>query len=659
MNKDMYLDFFYKLVKNNQIFEKTTLNKFLKDKRIEDRDTYKKEINRDIFICKIELENEKILLLEDFPINFLISQTIIVGDKSKIVEFSVIGEDKIYLCNRELLTKLKDKFEIGNLKEINPRDVANKNFKFNFERPKIVGHLVEYISSVKNLDFNKIHLVQSEKVELFVPSAKHTHFKLAANMSIPLISLIDNNYIKESIINIYDTNKIQEITKPIISYKQKIFCDVLKKNDLRLYNDVDNELYIKFDSQEIIRLLYDCKKTNFDIDKISKEIKKFDSKFQISSNHGKTPIPLWKSTKNQKYIEIIDSEDFNEISGVKFRIKSDLFEDLYLQTLSGEEAKYKRKFLKKKFEPILENLKDTQSIIFKNEYDLIIQLMYNKDNNIKNILIDENINEFEILEIKNNIKHILKELILASVESSKIPRFEKPQFLLEKYYLSVSISIRKLYEKYLEDLSKKDLIRGIKKYLIHIIESMNNTKIKYEQLYFLSIIVLNSLKILEEFDKDTSKKIKEIFNAYFKEFNICENNSKVDLRLEKFVYDIVFTRKISKDNEIKIIEKIGFDKSLIKDLDLTIHEPSYQRYVKPNNYRLKELFKYNFEDVAKQIIKLKPNEINDFSVIRVKDKFLEFKPDFYIIFKKYEDYNEVLENEWFRVLVKKCKEIPK
>ncbi|NCC71020.1 hypothetical protein EOM09_05545, partial [bacterium] len=85
MDYDAYFNFLYKIIKDNEIKEESSIAKFYKNVLIPDNHT-KKEISKiPICIIEINLEDGYILLMEDLPINFFLSHTILIGEHTNLV----------------------------------------------------------------------------------------------------------------------------------------------------------------------------------------------------------------------------------------------------------------------------------------------------------------------------------------------------------------------------------------------------------------------------------------------------------------------------------------------------------------------------------------------------------------------------------------------
>lgn len=377
MNYNNYFKLFYLLNKNNLLEENTKIFPILKNKIITKKNIIKKEKEIEIFICEFILENNKILLLEDLPINFLISHTILIGENLKLYEFEF--ENQTYISSEKIIQNF---INIKNKKEIEINKLHNLKFKPNFEYPKIIRELKTYLGKYKKIDFNKIHITQGNNLINFVPTAKSTHLNLAKEMNIPIINLIENNYIKNTNINIYDIDKFKEILKPKIIIKKNKKIKICKQNKIILYNDISTDFYIKIPNT-IINKIERLDETNFDKDLIIKKI--LNKNIKLSQTFGKYYLPIWKSISNQKYLEIKNIQEFEELSGMTFKNSTENFNKIYLQSTGAEQAIFKNKYLKNNLNKIIENLKIEENIEFENIEELIFKLIFNEKTKIKTI----------------------------------------------------------------------------------------------------------------------------------------------------------------------------------------------------------------------------------------------------------------------------------
>lgn len=653
MNEDKYLEFFYNQVNNRNLIEEITIKKILKN-NVVDYDDIKKEIlSSEFYICKIELENKKILLIEDMPISFLLGHTILVGERSKLYEIEIENDIKKYICESKLFLKIEknnyDNFKIKSKKEIKPRELYNKKYTLNFSQPQIIEYLKEYLTNIKKLDFKKIHVSNSSELEMFVPTLRYGHFKLAIKMNLPLINLIKDNFIIDTPINIYDNNKMNEVVKPFQMYKEKIEVLLDKKTNLRLYNDIDYELKLRFNKDEIIEKI-NLAKTNFDKDKIIKQIKKLQ-KIKISSKNGNLPLPIWKDVSNQKFIPIKNSLEFQELSGINFNLEQETLQRLYLQTISGKEAKYLNLFLNKKYEEIFKDLNDKNIIEFKDVNELVIKLLSKDSIDVKNIVFFENICENKIYDLRKKIKNLIKKLILKSINDNQFPKYFQPETFNEKYFLSSSNSILEYVNIYKNNLSKNELLNNVNKKLEYILLNIKFYELNKRSMYSIFLIILNSIYILSIYDEENSKKIKNVLESYFKTNSKTEKKDSFrDLKLEKNFEEIILLKKINKTKKVKIIIKEKINE--LKDFEKIKNKIEPKIFIKPNKLKIKELFKYTFQEVILQIEKLNYYEITTKTAINIKGKKIPLQNNLYTFFEKYEGYTNIISNEWFVALIK-------
>lgn len=652
MNKDIFLNFFYILIKKGYLREKTQIKEFFKNNKIEKKLIRKEQINTPIFICKAVIDKEKILLIEDLPLNFMISHTILLGDKTELYEFEIENQEMKYIASKKVLDRIKYNFMINNIKKISPRELYNKKYRYYFELPKIVQNVKEYISNVKNLSFGRVHVVRGDTIENFIPTVKSQHFKLAEKMGLPLIPLLDHNFIKESIINIHDLNKMQELINPFLVYEKKISWDVLKENGLRVYKDISREYHIEFDKEAIIEKILNCKIVNFDKQKVIAEIKNMAS-IEISVTHGKYPLPIWKSRLDQKYVEIENSTEFLNISGVRFEIKDELFQNLYLQALSGEKALYKSKYIQKDLELSLESMEKSEKVVFRNSLDLVFKLIYNLQTDVEEMILEERINEDRIEVLKKDIDFLLGKVIEKSVAFNKLPTFERERELFGKYLLSSSKSIFHEIEKFVKYPSKKNLLNRVNKKTEHIIKSIKNYELEFNHLYPTLQLILILIEVLKIYDEEYGINKENEFKSYFKNIVFKPENAKIDENAENLFKDLIILYEISRRNEVFLIKKQDLDKQYIENIKVLKNICPKAKYVKPNIKKIKDVFKYSYLEVITKIQELKPEELDKRVIINIKERNMVITEDFYRIHYEYENYRQALENEWFVGLVKK------
>jgi len=247
MDYNNYFKFFNKVVENKTLQENLSIGSILKSNFIGKKNIIKKKFDTEMFICEVKLSNKQSLLIKDVAQNFLLTYTILVGEYTKLVKIQLNNNnDQEYICEEELLDTLKSNFRINIIGECSASDLFELDYKFEFENLDIIQIIRDYLSDVKGINFSKIHVSKGNKIELFLPTIKNSHLKLAKNMGLPLINLLINNYIRDSNINIYDNKAIKKYIRPFMSVNEKIFWNSYDKNNLQLFKDINFDCYLSF-----------------------------------------------------------------------------------------------------------------------------------------------------------------------------------------------------------------------------------------------------------------------------------------------------------------------------------------------------------------------------------------------------------------------------
>lgn len=231
--QEQILKFFNKAIKQNQIYEKTSIKHFENGKRIQNKNiTYIKKETQEI-ITEFKLENKtldsrspntknfnprKILLIKDYPLNQYLSYSIILNKNTPLFQFKLNQktqetsnnyyeynkENQIYIANQEIIEILKSQIKKDTIKQINTKDLINQTFTQNYKSPELIQKIREYISKTKKINPQKIIETNLPNIQNFTPTLKNTHFKLAKKLELPIIPQIKNEYIESENINIFD-----------------------------------------------------------------------------------------------------------------------------------------------------------------------------------------------------------------------------------------------------------------------------------------------------------------------------------------------------------------------------------------------------------------------------------------------------------------------
>ncbi len=649
MDYDAYFNFLYKIIKDNEIKEESSIAKFYKNVLIPDNHT-KKEISKiPICIIEINLEDGYILLMEDLPINFFLSHTILIGEHTNLIQFKLKNKIGYYLAEKKIFDKLKEEIDLKTATNFSPKDLFKKNFSYKFEQTKIMKELKNYLSSIKKLNFNEIHLVSGNNIENFIPTIKQEHFRLAKRMQLPIISLIENDYIKDSSIHIYDYISQMNLLNPIFNYEKHVFWDFEKKTNRKLYKDLHYNLFFYPNNKEIEEKINEIKNTNIIKEEIIEEINCI-KKIRINSQHGNIPLPLWKSHKNQKFIKIEDSKSFFELSGVEFKNNMEILKDIFLQTETGEKAIFKNQFLNPKLDNFLENLKINKEILYFKDYKELLFLLKINDKTEKLIKI-EHINKNLSRELIKIIKFLIKKTTLLSINYNKIPYFQDSNDLLSIYFKSLSATLYLEYEKYISKPNKEKLVKNSIKKSIFLIQNLKQNEIKFEHLYLLVQNILVLLKILEKIDPKTSQTISEFFYSYYKQIKFKIYKTKIFPEIEKLFEDISIANKIAKNKKIIILEKQKFEYNYLNENIKIIENLNPNKYfIVPNLKKIKEIFPYSYEEIINKLKYFTLEEIKNEKYIQTSKGKIRLLDNLFKISQIYENKKKILENDYFILL---------
>ncbi|MCA9495753.1 MAG: hypothetical protein KC589_02325 [Nanoarchaeota archaeon] len=658
------------LVELDLISKKTSIFKFYKGKVVSEKNIVKKKLKLNKTIVRVKLEDGRYLLVNDVPLNFLLSYTIILGKESDLYQFELKREylkddegfSPKYIAEKKITEILEKRIEKKSIKKIEAEELFEKKFEFEFEQVKIIKKLKTYSKRKNNLDLNKIHLIDSNTVENYLPNIKKKHYRMAHKIKIPLAQSIENNYIKDSSINIYNEKAIIEIIKPLFTYKADKIWDYvkIKRNDNKkelgkTYKDVKSELYLDIDTDEILEKIKDIEKHNFDLNKVKKQILN-RSKILFSWEKSDVIIPLFKSIKHQEFVKIKDLKDFFEITGVEFELKSKKLKNIFIQNLEGEKAIFIDKYLNPKLEKAIDSLEISDVIEFKNTDELIIKIIFNGNKEIKELRLLEDININQINEVTKIIKYLSKITILTSIRQNKIPRKKNIENLYEEYYSSCCKSLEDFYSEYVIRPSKKQLLKNVLELSNKVMDLIRSEKINFEESYFLYQYNLRLLKILRIFDEKKSLEIEKLIKSYFKEVKAERIKPNLNKNVQELVNNAIFCNRLAKKYKTYVLVKKEIPKNLLDPkVEILRDKPIGKKYLRINKKKIRKTFPNLNEEIIKEIKKIDVKKVENSAnlELEIKNKSIKLSQDYFNIFENFEYYRTVRDNEFFKFLVKK------
>jgi hypothetical protein len=675
-NQELILKLLDTAIKNNLIFEKTSIKQFKDGKRVLQKDTKKIKLNTKKIITKLKLENKKILLIQDYPINQLLSYSILINPLTQLFEYRLKEDLEIYISNKEVkeIFQKEDKIEQITLKEIIPKEIIGLKFKYNFLQPKKIQDIQEYILSEKEFNPRIINQAPEDITEIqnFTPTLKNTHFKLAKQLNIPIIPQIKNEFIIEEEnnekINLFDINKIIEIVKPLKIIDTKQIVPVEKVTLKRTYLDVSTTYHLKIDTHKLINKIKDAQITSEPKEKIIHSIKNL-TQTELTQNFGEYEIPLWKVHRDQNFIEIKDYNEFKEITGVEFPKINDKINEIYIQDETGDIGFLKHQFLKKRFQKTLETLSENDIIIYQKPLDLAINSIISEDISI--IIKYQNVSDKQINRIYEYIKNLIEIIIIQTIKYNKLPEEiteTNNHNNSERYYSSLVLKLDNQFNKFLKIPKKTTLIHTTNNELKTLQKYIIETTIEHKEIFYLCQIIFQSLKTLDIFDNQKHDELKDRFEQYFK-LNLYDIDKDKEKNLEeienkskdyKFIKQIFLANKLytknqnnpKKTHKILIIKKQEFDNELLnKNIEIKSTEPEFKNHIKPNITILKNQFKFNYKDIAKQILKITLKIQNP--KIKVGLSEINLKKEYCNTIKVYTKYKNICENEYFVILKEK------
>ena len=653
MNSDNYLKFLYKAVKEKKIIEKTKIRFFCENKEIPQKNLTIKKINVQKYITEVNLSDKRKLLILDNPLNTLLFHTILIGKECELYEFRIGNEPQKYIAEKKILEIIQSQRKIISVKEVLPKELLNIKFELDFKIPAIINNLKEYTYETLNIDFNKIHITKSPKLEFFTPTINPEHLKLAIDMKIPIVHMIENGYIRDTNINVHDNLKHKEIIKPLMILEKKEEQYFKKDSLSKIYKDLSTDYYLKINYEELKDKLNDIKITNTSPDLWLSKIKNINN-IRISFSYGTIPLPLWKRSKKNSFVLIKNTNHFLSITGLKFTLDIDKLEDLYIIDEEGKKGYMRRLYLKQNLEDSFNILSGSQIVEFKNELDFIIKTTF--EDNIIALIQKEKIDANEINKLRYHLEKLYKIILERTIELNKKPHVVNPKTLIENYLFGYLYYI----EKNLIDFMKKpkhkkflqECIVGIKKFNFFI-EGYDMDK---RELYFVCAIFKIYTTSLEIFDKNSSDALNNEFNQTISNLRFLIDDKKRDSSIEHGEYfkDILTGIYAKRKYEIIIIQKTQNKQLIESKLNKFIKIDGYldkTSRVIPNYELLSRIFPYSSKEITNKIKRMNPSKDEVFT-IKTKNRNIEIKENYYTIVNQYEGYKTIASNKEFELISK-------
>lgn len=648
MNFDSYFDFINELNNKKLLSENLEIGYFKSGKEFLQKEILFKEIEKEIITIKVYLEDDSVLLIEDFPENFLLSHSIFISPDTEIFQFRLKGDKYLYYAQKDLVGLIDEEKIDGDVERIDPKKLNLKKYYFSFDQPKIITELKNFIFQVKGLDLNKIHIKKEfNTVRNFIPTLSFNDFRLAKKLSIPTTILIKNNYIKDTVINIFDTPTQIKKIKPLNIRKIKTKWSFDKDNNM-LYRALKKEIYISWDKNKIVEIVNNCH-SNQDLDRLIERVTKL-KKLQLSRINAELILPIWKKRENAKFFTFKNQNDFLMYTGLEFKADKEFLKRVFIQDEHGEEVRFYGKFLNPELKKSISKLNDNfKDIHFETYSELILKLLYlqNPVNIIQQVPTTSNqINKLEKLN-----KKILRLLIEKCIKFNKIPNPPNKNDCLGEYLLSIYNKLEKEYDKYRENQNISELIKNSIKNLEKLQKVLKGVRehINESHLYSLEQIFLTCYRILKRADIKKAEVINQMFEEFFPQKPMpCKDAQKINPNLEIEIEKTSLANIIHMKHKSSyiLLKKDFYAHQLLDSNIIKINKNPNSVKIKPNTRKIKNTFPYRAEEIIKQV---KTNQSTNIELSQ--DKKIELKEEFYSTCKIFKKLKIKIDNEFFTLYV--------
>ncbi len=649
MNYNILFKLINNLISENLLTKKYNIKYKLNQRILNIKEIELKTKKTDYFLIPATLSSNEILLILDEPLNFILSHTIIVGKDSQLFTFKI--ENKKYIATNKIIEMLKNNFIVTeNVEEYPLKYLKGKTFKYIFEEAEIMIHYREYIKKKLNLQLNIIHIIDDNiDPTNFIPNFSKKHFSIAQKLKIPPLSLIENNYIKDTHINIYDKNTIETLLNPILKIRQDKTI-AIDENFKRIYNDIDYDIYLEINKEKIIEKLCECKKfVNTSFERLKNILEKESNIIKLSDNNSNIIMPLWEY--NGSFYSFESSYDFLQTSGLEYKNNMQYLSNIFLEHSSAQKIEFSQKYFSKKIINIINNLEEKNEnnlLKFESTNELIIKSLLL--NQIDSIEMYEPDNKTKISQIDRQINKILSFLIKQSIERNKQIKEQDPKTDLNYYFYYYNTLFYNIYEEFNKSYNIKKLTKELNKHISNLIISIRQQQKDDCDLYLISTNFMHILRCFKFLDKNKSNSYITLFYEYFNEYK--EPNIKYENKLSINIMTKIFQiNKYRNKSRFCIFLKNEKFKHLISTKIQTIEELNdYKIIISANKHMIKSTFKYNYNNIIESINKSKSKTIT------LQDKEITLSNEYIKEYKKFNTLKNIEENEHF-ILFKKQQQI--
>lgn len=591
--------------------------------------TKKKLVEEKIVGVILPLEsNENEAIYISSPIQeFFLAHSILVGENSQIQKGRLFSGTTLYF-EAKYFEKFKHKIIHSSIESIHPKELFNKKIKWDFKKSPLHKELNEYVLKNKSLVLNAIHIQKGSNIELFVPNLKKKHFSIAKKMHIPLISLIEKGFLRDTTLNIFDTNRLERELNPHDSKTITVQKNVSIKEEL-IYRDIEKKLKLQLQTKEIIEVLENKENKNFSKETIIDELSKH-KKIQVGNQYEKNiHLPLWRTSKDYKTFP--NPQEFKDYLGITFEQKMTSLDSLYLIDKTGRECEFLKYTLPTELNHLFEE-QQKNSLKFTTTTELLLLLYLESKGEISfytpAIVEVSTLKQNYIEEITHILHKITTTLLHTTLSKNKLPTPTKPQLPLE-FVMSHTIQELNLIRNTYVESAKEEMIKLTLFELKKIATYYSKETIQTCDYFFLELIreVIKTLQFLHE----DVEKSKSIIEEYYKDVRSTYHVALEKNRLEDYELYLL-AQKLQKKKDIYVFIKNHLDSNISFEVTKLKEENKIEYFEKLHKEKLKAAFPKSYLQLIEfyQRNKTLPKEVKKNQTtlpIEIK-KYLEKIPQF-------------------------------
>lgn len=590
MSEELSFSLLEKAHKDNSLIEKFHLSWFNQEGRPVKKTKINSKSHTYYTSVFLPLDKNEFIYCKSPLQEFYLSYSVLIGDKTPLYKATFLKGGIVYV-EESNIEDIKDMLIHSTIKSVDVKEIFGKKIKWNYEKPKVLREINNYVKEKKELDLNEIHIQKGDKVELFVPTLKQKHFELAKKMHLPLFSLISKGFFNDTTLNIFDS---QSLLKELNAYKSEKISITTKegKNGELIYRDVEKQLHILLPTDSFLEILDSLECRNVSKETLIEELHKRKT-IQIGSRYYQTiELPVWKSSKGIVTFE--DEKEFEKHAGLSYRNKMNKLESIYLIDSKGDPLHFPNYYLNTSLKGLLTSYHPP--LLHFSTFDELFALMYIYEEKFPFSIIVKSfqVDNKKIEEISSICSKIIESILKESLSTITLPKPTKPATPLELMISHYTQELNAVRNTYLEQ-AKEALVELTSQYsqrIIHYIKKFPiNSKTSYFYLEFSRELVKTLIfldKQYEHFEKTLEEYFKQVRSTYHLPLNDQEIST----------YNLtILAEELSKKYEIFILPLTKNTPAFSFEPKYLVKEEAINKSIKINKYKLKSLYPKSFDEL--------------------------------------------------------------